>query len=208
MFGLGIEIDNIFVSWWLLIKLNRLGFSIGYDEATRYKQSVICSEDISDFLRTNLRWSFSQWFADNVYHNVCTIDGKSTLHGKGIVVSKTPGTTVEGLAAIKRQKMQQANEVTASRTISMIPYDPPECTGLSKVRLKPLKEIQLCNVLSQELISDHIWHSLPFMNNPCPSWPGYMTDVCKEEYPGKSIVSLLQNPWFKPNRYDLYIFYT
>ena len=60
MFELGIEIDKVFGSRWLLTELNRLGFSIGYDEATRYKQSVICNEDISDFLRTNIRGSLSR----------------------------------------------------------------------------------------------------------------------------------------------------
>ena len=116
----------------------------------------------------------------------------------GIVVSTTPGTTVEGLAPIKRQKMQRANEVTASQTISVTLYNPPECTGLSKVRLKQLKEIQLCNVLPQELAFDHIWHCLHFMDNPCPSWSGYMTDVSKGEYSGDSSVSLLPIIDLKP----------
>jgi len=64
--------------------LNRLGFSISHDEATRYKQSVVYNENVSDFLKTNLAGSFSQWSADNVDHNVCTIDGKVTLHGMGV----------------------------------------------------------------------------------------------------------------------------
>ena len=80
---------------------------------------MICNEDISDFLRTNLRGSFSQWFADNVGNNVCIIDGGGILHGMGIV-STIPGTTVEGLAPIKGQKMQRANEITASQIISVI----------------------------------------------------------------------------------------
>ena len=109
----------------------------------------------------------------------------------GIVVSATPGTTVEGLAPIKRREMQRANKVTTLQTISMIPYDSPEWTRLSKARSKPLKEIQLCNFLPQEFVFNHIWHCLHFMDNPCPSWPGYMTDVSTKEYPGKLSVSLL-----------------
>ena len=41
------------------------------------------------------------------------------MHGMGIV-STIPGTTVEGLAPIKGQKMQRANEITASQIISVI----------------------------------------------------------------------------------------
>ena len=107
MFGLGIEIDKIFQLRWLLTELNRLMTS--YDEAARWKQSVICSKDISDFPRTNLKGSISQWSPYNVDLDFCTIDGRGTLHGMGTVVSITPGTTVEGLTLIKRQKIQRAN---------------------------------------------------------------------------------------------------
>ena len=70
LFGLGIEVDKVFGSRWLLTELNRLGFSISHDETTRYKQSVVCNEDISDFIKANLSGSFSQWSADNIDHNV------------------------------------------------------------------------------------------------------------------------------------------
>ena len=41
LFGLGVELDHVFGSKWLINELSRLGFSIGYDEVNRYKQSVI-----------------------------------------------------------------------------------------------------------------------------------------------------------------------
>ena len=43
--GLGIEVEVVFGSKWLLIELNILGFSISPDEATQYQQSVICNEN-------------------------------------------------------------------------------------------------------------------------------------------------------------------
>ena len=57
-----------------------------------------------EFLKTNLNGSFNQWSADNFDHNVCTVDGKSTLHGMGIVVFTTPGRQAQGLAPTPRQK--------------------------------------------------------------------------------------------------------
>ena len=44
VFGLGIEVELVFGSKWLLIELNILGFSISPDEATQYQQTVICNE--------------------------------------------------------------------------------------------------------------------------------------------------------------------
>ena len=203
MFGLGIEVDKVFGSRWLLTELSRLGFFISYDEATRYKQSVICNENVFDFLKTNLVGSFSQWSANNVDHNVCTIDGKGTLHGMGIVVSTTPGKSVEGLTPIRRQKLRRANEVIANQQIPVIPYDPPECTGLSKVILRPLIEIQMCNVLPQDLVFDQLWHSLYFMDNPRPSWSGFMTNVSSGEHPGKSTLLLSLLPIIDLNPTDM-----
>ena len=170
MFGLGIEADKVFGSRWLLTELNRLGFSISHDEATRYKQFVVCNENVSDFLKTNLAGSFSQWSADNVDHNVCTIDGEGTLHGMGVIVSTTPGTTIQGLTPIPRQKMRCANEVIAASGIPVVHYHPSEQSIISSVILKPMIELNVVNVLPKELIHDHVWHALYFHPNPRPSW--------------------------------------
>ena len=40
-FGLGVEMDHVFSSKWDTNQLSDLGFSITYDEVTRYKQSVL-----------------------------------------------------------------------------------------------------------------------------------------------------------------------
>ena len=44
LFGLGVELDNLFASKWLINELSHLGFSISYEEITHYKHSVIASE--------------------------------------------------------------------------------------------------------------------------------------------------------------------
>ena len=69
--------------------MSKLGFCLSPDEVTRYKQSVVENEDVDEVLQTIAADSFSQWSADNVDHNVKTIDGKGSLHGMGIVISTT-----------------------------------------------------------------------------------------------------------------------
>ena len=59
MFSLAIEVEKVFGSKWLLTEPNRLGFSIRQDEATRYKQSVVCNKSVLEVLKTNLNGSFS-----------------------------------------------------------------------------------------------------------------------------------------------------
>ena len=73
LFGMGVEMDHLFGSKWLLNELNRLGFSLWYKEITRYKQLVVCNEDINLFIKHALKGCFGQWSADNVDIQVCTL---------------------------------------------------------------------------------------------------------------------------------------
>jgi len=89
LFGLGVEIDHVFGSKWLISQLSRLGFSISYDEVVRYKQSVIQSENSDSLIAEYLPGAFTQWVADNVDHNLATLDGQGTFHGMGIIAVST-----------------------------------------------------------------------------------------------------------------------
>ena len=70
LFGLGVELDHVFGSKWLINELSRLGFSIAYDEVNRYKQSVIQNESLENLLTEYPQGTFTQWVADNVDHNI------------------------------------------------------------------------------------------------------------------------------------------
>ena len=110
VFGLGVKVEKVFGSKWLLTELKRLGLFVSPDEATQYKQSVVCNESMLEFLKTSLNGSSSQWSAGNVNLNVCTIDGKSPFHSMEIVISTTPGRHAQGLTPIPRQKRRAVKE--------------------------------------------------------------------------------------------------
>ena len=83
------KVEKVFGSKWLITELNKLGFSISSNETTRYKQSVVCNENISDYLKDVMPGSFCQWSAGNVDHKISSIDGKGSLDAMGIIVSST-----------------------------------------------------------------------------------------------------------------------
>ena len=64
MFAVGVQMDHIFGSKWLVTQLARLGFSICPEEVTRYKQSVLATEETTDVLKTYLPGAFTMWIAD------------------------------------------------------------------------------------------------------------------------------------------------
>ena len=115
-FGLGVELDHVFGSKWLINELSQLGFSVAYDEVNRYKQSVIQSESLEKLLTEYPQGTFTQWVADNVDHNVATLSGEGTFHGMGIIAvstSKDKTHLVRKSLAISRQQRIKVSELVA-----------------------------------------------------------------------------------------------
>ena len=113
MFGLGVDSEKVFGSRWLLTELSRLGFSVSYDEVTRFKRNVIKNESITEYIKENLAGSFGQWSGDNVDHDFCTLDGKRTLHGMGVVLSMTPANQSARLKPVPREKIKSVKDATS-----------------------------------------------------------------------------------------------
>ena len=67
---------------WLLNELFQLVFYISYPEVTRFEHSVLATKDAG--VKGALNDVFTQWIADNVKHNISTLDGKGTFHSIGL----------------------------------------------------------------------------------------------------------------------------
>ena len=90
LFGLGVQLDHEFGSEFLLMQLSRLGFCVSYDEVTRFKCSVMQSGHADVLNCATSASAFTQFIADNVDHNVRTLDGLHTFHGMGIIGAMMP----------------------------------------------------------------------------------------------------------------------
>ena len=196
LFGLGVELDHVFGSRWLIEELSRLGFSISYDEVNRYKQSVIQNESLDNILTEYFPGTFTQWVADNVDHNVATLDGRGTFHGMGIIAVSTPSDGVKivpNSRVVPRQKRKKVNEVVYSKGVPIVQYSSPLEKGLSLVTYKPIIQLQIPYTLPPELCSNLLWHSGWIFCNatkPRPNWSGFMQHLfsCNEISPSKSEV--------------------
>ena len=194
MFGTAIDCDHVFGSKWLLKILNRLGFCLSPDEVAKYKQSVVENEDINDVLHTLAAGSFSQWSADNVDHNVKTLDGKGSLHGMGIVISTTGGVSQGPLPQIPRQKRVKAGELVKNKSIQILDYLPSDQNSISNLKLQPLQELQSpVDHDYPDTYTDLLWHAKYFHRTdvPRPAWSGYMQDISKGTFPGQSVINML-----------------
>ena len=88
-FGLGVQLYHHFASWFLIDSLHHHGFCCSYQEVQQFEHNAAQSHgtDIP-----NLTTEFVQYGADNVDHNICTLDGHGTFHGMGMIAAVTPGT--------------------------------------------------------------------------------------------------------------------
>ena len=88
-FGLGVQLDHHCVSQFLIDTLHQQGFCCLYQEEQQFAQNAaqLHRTDIS-----NLMTEFVQYAADNVDHNIHTLDGHDTFHGMVMIAAVTPGT--------------------------------------------------------------------------------------------------------------------
>ena len=200
LFGIGVEMDHVFGSRWLVDQLSRFGFSISYDEVNRYKQSVIESENLSNLLTEYLPGTFTQWVADNVDHNVATLDGSGSLHGMGIIAISTPKDnaplTANPRAVRRLQQRMKVNDLLKDKAVPLLQYVCSGERGLASIFYKPFVELQIPQTLPAELYSDVLWHSAwtcsyNTCTRPRPSWSGFMQQAFSDGSIPKSEVLLL-----------------
>ena len=144
LFLSAVELDHLFGSKWLLTQLNRLGFCLSA-EVLRYNQSVVMNENMDDLLKSISKGSFSQWSADNVDHNVHTINGKGNLHGMGIIISTTNNGTEKMLLTlppVTRQKRYESSDLIKDKGIPIYEYEQNNI-GLANLYFEELQNIEM-----------------------------------------------------------------
>ncbi len=125
---------------------------------------------------------FTQWVADNIDHNIMTLDGQGTFHGMGIIAISTPSTDsspINKLQAVRRKHCVEVSQLVKNRGIQISPYF-SAAKGLSSIDFKPIIQLKFPYTLPSELYSDLLWHSGWMFSSkqfPRPNWSGYMQHV-------------------------------
>ena len=192
MFRVGVEMDHVFGSKWLINELSHLGFSICFDEVVRYKLSVIQSETLENWLSEYIPGTFTQWTGDNVGHNVLSLDGQGSFHGMGIIAASSARGTVPLKTrprVIPRLARITTNEVVKNKGLPIIQYTGHTKKALSSIIYKPIINLQIPYTLPPDVSSDLIWHAgwlACEAGAPRPSWSGFMQHVYSYEDGAKS----------------------
>ena len=87
--GVAVQMHHQFASRFLNDSLNAMGFASSYSEVSKFERNAAVMKG-TDIKGLN-DGSFIQHVADNVDHNIRTLDGLNTFHGMGIIAAVTPG---------------------------------------------------------------------------------------------------------------------
>ena len=196
--GLGVQMHHHFGSKFLIDTLNSLGFCSSYSEVQRFEVSAAQHWNIE--IEKDQDNQAVQFVADNVDHNLGTVDGYNTFHGMGIIATITPG--VDMTRTIPRTN-DYIQDLTSIGKINISFYNQ------NKRVMTDFRFQCLADLSSVQDHTENVDFLLKFrrpLSSKIPSWSGFMQTVQRGDHPGKSSVIFL--PMIDMNPSDLTCIYS
>ena len=125
--------------------------------------------------------TFIQHIADNVDHNLRTLDGYNTFHGMGIIAAVTPRTEISKI--VPRINVM-AEDIAALGKINITFFKPRE-GALSLLKYNKLSDFTTEDDTAN---ADLLWKTSWLLQPERLSWNGYMQMVSQGSHPGISSV--------------------
>jgi hypothetical protein len=188
--GLAAQMHRHFGSRFLIDSLHKHGFCVSYSEVLKYGRSAAKFQgteipgllDGQNTSEEELN-ALIQAMADNVDHNLKTIDGKNTFHGMGIIMAVTP--RVNTASIIPRLKDVSTEEIIKLAQIELQIL--PSFKNRSSLEFDKLSDI----VHNQDPLTQ-AWCSTWLLNPKQPLWGGYMQMVTKGSHPGAASIFFMK----------------
>ena len=176
--GLAVQMHQHFASKFLIESLNRHGFCASYSTVKKYERSAALAQGTDIFgLKDG---DFCQFSADNVDHNIRTLDGLNTFHGMGIIAIICPRTNQVRLIPNENESSQ---DLIKRNKIEINYFKQRE--SVSSLVYESLPDFQYDDATS---ILDQLWVSAWLLNPKRPLWNGFMQMIQKGSHPGKASV--------------------
>ena len=125
--GLAVQLHHNFASRFLMDTLHRYGFCSSYPEVQLFNQNAALDKGTEI---PGYNGEFVQYVADNVDHNIRTLDGNNTFHGMGVIATVTPGT--KRTRCVPRRKVSP-QDISAEGKVEIHPPSEPR---LPQVEIK------------------------------------------------------------------------
>ena len=191
LLALSASLDSNFGSKWLINVLHKLGFALGYDEVIVHKQSVVKKQDLDSFAMFPFPGHFTQWVADNIDHNIVTLNGEGTFHGMGIISVSTPGIDSALNNEIQQEPLKRLTRVSNAELLDNhgIPIisAPKMRYVLDSLRLRNVEDITRSITSASADNIDLAWYSIGLnskLRQLRPNWSGFMQSAIQGSFGG------------------------
>lgn len=181
--GLAVQMHHQFGSRVLIDKLHKHGYCSSYASTQRFEHSAAVDKgaDIPHFDRDK---QFVQFSADNVDHNLRTLDGKGTFHGMGMIAVVTPSVhrakLIPKCTAVTPQDLKDIAKVNI--------HFCPRYNQLIDTRYEPLPT---CDAIDSTSEINLLWKASMLLKPPWCAWSGLMQGVHCGDHPGISDIMFL-----------------
>lgn len=188
--GLAVQVHDHFASRFIVDTLYQHGFASSYSEVQMYERSAAISQGLDP--EPPRDGQFVQYVADNIDHNVRTLDGFNTFHGMGMISCFTPGSLK--VKPVPRVRVSSEDIIQVGRI--NIRYLKSQHTKRPPLTYKELKAMEVSDPTSN---IDLLWEMSFCIYPNRPAWSGLMQSVAKGEYPGQSVIYFLPMIDMSPN---------
>ena len=182
--GLAVQLHHHFRSRFLIDLLSTMGYCVSYSEVQRFEENA-ASSVAPDIVggSSAIDEMMLLFAADNVDHNIATLDGKGTFHGMGMIAAATPGRQVS--YHVQRKKICELN-ITSETRIPIKEY------RFSQYACRKIKFLPLPLVHDGDRRVDLLWEVSLRFKVKVPNWQGMMHTLYNEcSHPGQSSVLFL-----------------
>ena len=183
--GLGVQLHYQYAKRFLVDTLNHLGFCSSYTEVQRFEKNAALHSSFELPISDDTEKPFVQYVADNVDHNIQTLDGTGTFHGMGIISAMTPANL--DTRSIPRGSPSLQDITNVSR-ISIHPFIGP--LNMGDIKYKENKEMVLSELDEFDNI-DFLWKVCRPLSHKVPTFSAFMQCILKSVHPGVSSITFL-----------------
>jgi len=166
----------------LIDTLHKLGYCSSYENVQQFEDCAAIDRGV-DIPHFDKEKQFVQFAADNVDHNIRTLDGHNTFHGMGMIAMITPKITQS--RQIPKIKVS-ANDIAEIGKVNI-----QFCTKYTKLvdtKYEALRPIVAIDPTSNLNI---LWKASMLLKPPWSAWSGMMQGVHDGNHPGKSEIIFL-----------------
>ena len=169
----------MYESRFLIDTLHEMGFCCSYSTISTYERSAAFHQGI-DLVGYDESKSV-QFIADNVDHNICTLDGHGTFHGMGIMATLTPSSPQLCKQRVLKKHIT-TDELTNIGRIQIYPYFKAQADVPSLM----YKSLPAMRIQDDTHCLDELWKISLSARAPRPSWRALMQMIYRGEYPGQA----------------------